>query len=198
MPDEWSQLYDGEYSGVGLPKGDWLVDRRALAELAVRELKISSEDRVLDLGCDDGFMLKLVSRVAQNIVGVDVNAEAISAGADQRLHVMDATGLAFADASFDKLYSSHTIEHIPELGAAFREAARVLRSGGEALFIYPWELFRGMAAMRSAMKLTGNPFRGRDFHLRRLTPARLRTYWEGLPFEHAGSKLVFLRTPQWV
>jgi SAM-dependent methyltransferase len=54
------------------------------------------------------------------------------------LREASADRLPFEDARFDALYSAHVLYHIPsasEQAAAFREAARVLRPGGVAVFI---------------------------------------------------------------
>src|SRR5262249_48681806 len=46
-----------------------------------------------------------------------------------------ATRLPFADSIFDGVVCIEVIEHIPELGAALSEIARVLKSGGRAIII---------------------------------------------------------------
>lgn len=50
----------------------------------------------------------------------------------------DATGLQFADNSFDILIANHILEHIPEDVKAMREMFRVLRNGGVAVLQAPW------------------------------------------------------------
>jgi ubiquinone/menaquinone biosynthesis C-methylase UbiE len=46
-----------------------------------------------------------------------------------------ATRLPFADSIFDGVVCIEVIEHIPELGAALSEIARVLKPGGRAIII---------------------------------------------------------------
>ena len=48
------------------------------------------------------------------------------------LRKMNAEQLAFADGSFDLIHSNATWEHLPNVAAANREVARVLRPGGLA------------------------------------------------------------------
>lgn len=197
-PEDGSLPYNQQYSDVALPQHDWAIDRQRLIAIIREELTLSKEDRVLDIGADDGFFLQTLAPDVGEIHGVDVNKDAVLKARDPRLHVMDTCHMSFSDGAFTKIYSSHTIEHLPNVGDLFSEIARVLKPGGQVLFIYPWELFRGMAAIRSSLHITGNPFRAREFHLQRLTPKKLRTQWQMFPFREIKSRLIFARTPQWI
>lgn len=50
---------------------------------------------------------------------------------------MDVTDIRRPDASFDVVYASHILEHVPEDRVAMRELRRVLRPDGWALFLVP-------------------------------------------------------------
>jgi SAM-dependent methyltransferase len=49
----------------------------------------------------------------------------------------DARNIAFADNSFDFIYSMGTIEHFPEYRQAIKECYRTLKSGGKAIIGVP-------------------------------------------------------------
>ena len=49
----------------------------------------------------------------------------------------DLARLAFADGSFDAIYCSHVLEHVPDDRAAMRELRRILRPGGWAILQVP-------------------------------------------------------------
>jgi SAM-dependent methyltransferase len=74
----------------------------------------------------------------RRLVGVDLTAQAVewtarrlaSSGFESELHVADAENLPFPDASLDLVYSWGVLHHTPDTPQAFREAHRVLRSGG--------------------------------------------------------------------
>ncbi len=62
-------------------------------------------------------------------------------GADLDSHLADVhtdfCAMRFGDDSFDAIYCSHVLEHIPDDRAAMAECWRVLRPGGGALFMVP-------------------------------------------------------------
>jgi SAM-dependent methyltransferase len=136
--------------------------------------------------------------VAPNTTGIDINPEAVANAVTGGLRQMDARHLAFADASFDKIYSFHVIEHIPDLAAVFVEIDRVLEPGGRVLLVYPAEPIRGLYVIPTAMLLFGNPLRARDLHLHKLSPRALRPFLEGTSLRIVRSALHLLLTPQFV
>ncbi|MGH7775702.1 MAG: class I SAM-dependent methyltransferase [Candidatus Dormibacterales bacterium] len=94
-------------------------------------------DRVADLGCgpgDLGARLRPTVGRAGLIVGVDL-APGMLAVARKRSPAAlllrgDLERLPFKDACLDGAVSGHAFQFVPDLGAALREAARVLRPGG--------------------------------------------------------------------
>ena len=50
---------------------------------------------------------------------------------------MDITRIELPDGSFDVVYCSHVLEHVPDDRAALRELHRVLRPGGWAILLVP-------------------------------------------------------------
>lgn len=94
--------------------------------------------RVLDLGCGPGvltFPLAEAVGGAGRVVGVDL-AEGMLALAraaappNVALARMDIERLALRDRAFDAVACGHSLQFCPDLGAALREAGRVLRGGG--------------------------------------------------------------------
>lgn len=163
-----------------------------------RYLQPRATDRILDIGCGRGHLTQQLQRFAPATIGIDLNAHAVSNGVTAGLRIMDAQRLAFDDASFDKIYSSHTIEHIPDLARAFAEMDRVLKPGGTMLLVYPAEPIRGLYVVPTAMILFGNPLRARDIHLHQLSPSRLRRYLNATSLQIVRSALHLLLTPQFV
>ncbi len=163
----------------------------ALFKVLVKHLKPEEEEKVLDLGCSRGFYVKAMEDYTRGVIGVDISEDSLKKAVTPKVEYGDITNLDFAEGSFDKVYSLHTIEHLPDLEQFFSEVARVLKPGGTAIIIYPWELFRGMQAIGAAIRQYRNPLMARNLHLHRLTPKSIRRLIAGTPLTHRQSRLVF-------
>jgi SAM-dependent methyltransferase len=94
---------------------------------------------VLEVGCGTGAVLARLSAIGigRDFTGIDVIDPATNletdgaASAPFRWSSYDGARIPFADGSFDLVYASHVLEHVPEPRAFLHELARVARN-----FIY--------------------------------------------------------------
>jgi SAM-dependent methyltransferase len=123
--------YEGEYSDAELA---W---RRVCAIDKARNLKTLLGARpvasVLEVGCGTGAVLAAVARagVGTRHVGVDMADPTVHLDDEARtldIQPYDGARLPFADASFDLVYCSHVIEHVPDPRGLLAEIRRVARS----------------------------------------------------------------------
>jgi SAM-dependent methyltransferase len=95
---------------------------------------------VLDVGCGDGQVARVLAEGGAHVVGVDptwnqITVAAARAGGPAYARAA-AAELPFASASFDAAVACLVFEHIDDLDGAISEVARVLRPGGRfALFL---------------------------------------------------------------
>ena len=171
-------------------------DKRHLQEV-LKYLVPRREEKILEVGCGRGFVVRELQNITPDVYGIDLNPNAIEHGVTTNLMVMHAERLEFDDATFDKLYSFHAIEHIPDIKKALEEMERVLRPGGRALLVYPAEPIRGLFSIPAAVILFKNPFRAREVHLHKLNPKRIQELIQGTKLEHQESKFSFLSSPQY-
>lgn len=87
--------------------------------------------RVLDAGAGRGAYRAIIGRHASQYVGLDVGLSAATAV------VGDAQRLPFADGSFDTVFCSQVLEHVPEPWLALAEFRRVLKPGGYLILSVP-------------------------------------------------------------
>jgi SAM-dependent methyltransferase len=90
-----------------------------------------SRPSVLDLGCGNRPYRDLLEGC--RYVGVDRSAEDSRPDA-----IMDAGSLALAGDSFDLVFCTQVIEHVPDPAALVRETFRVLRPGGWLVLTGPF------------------------------------------------------------
>lgn len=116
--------------------GDMALKRRA--RYIIEELELKDGDRVLDLGCGNGFYLHLLTNLGLNlkITGVDNDKNALEAaeaniiGKRVKLVLADVVNLRFKDSTFDKIILSEVIEHLEKEEPALKEIYRVLKPDG--------------------------------------------------------------------
>jgi ubiquinone/menaquinone biosynthesis C-methylase UbiE len=102
---------------------------------------------VLECGCGTGLILERIKEHARRAVGIDLSPGMLELARARGLDVHEgsATALPFPDASFDVTCSFKVLAHVPDVGRALAEMARVTRPGGVLLaeFYNPWSL-RGL------------------------------------------------------
>jgi len=113
--------------------GRWLP----VAEDIVKRFNLKPGDRVLDVGCAKGFLVKDLMKVCPglDVFGLDVSLYALmqcEPEAIGRLHLGTAETLPFPDKSFQCVLSLNTVHNFPRprAGKVMQEIQRV--SGGRA------------------------------------------------------------------
>lgn len=162
-----------------------------LHKVLINYLRPAEREEILDIGCGRGFCVQEVEHYSDRVIGVDISASSLEEAVTPKVIYGDAMNLSFQDNSFDKIYSLHTVEHVPSLEKFFSEIARVIRPDGTVITIYPWEPIRGIGAVAAAVRQYKNPFKARQIHLHRLTPKRIKRLVSGLPLIHVESKFIF-------
>ncbi len=113
---------------------------KALVELTVA----TPLGDLLDVGCGQGRLLKLLASRAHRVVGVDIDPEArrlaraelLLAGVPNcSLRQGDMYSLPFDDSAFDTIILDDVLADAARPGAAVAEARRLLRPGGRILFL---------------------------------------------------------------
>jgi ubiquinone/menaquinone biosynthesis C-methylase UbiE len=90
---------------------------------------------VLECGCGTGLLLERIAAFARKASGMDLSPGMLEHARARGLDVREGsvTSLPFEDASFDVTCSFKVLAHVPDIGKALSEMARVTRPGGVVL-----------------------------------------------------------------
>jgi ubiquinone/menaquinone biosynthesis C-methylase UbiE len=92
----------------------------------IREtIPIGKGTKILDVGCGSGNYTYQFSLLSDNVIGIDHSEYIFKKNPHKAISIMDATAMAFADNSFDIVFCSDTLHHIPEYEKAVSEMVRV-------------------------------------------------------------------------
>jgi 2-polyprenyl-3-methyl-5-hydroxy-6-metoxy-1,4-benzoquinol methylase len=95
---------------------------------------------VLDFGCSWGYITDLIRSSGYKVVGFETSKGRAGFGRKHfSLDILDSyEGLAaLPQESFDAIFTSHVLEHLPCLDVTFKEFRRLLRPAGALLIFVP-------------------------------------------------------------
>ena len=94
------------------------------------------DERLLDAGCGNGGVARLLRERVREVVAIDVEASSEWSDAPGlSFQVADAEQLPFADGTFDIVHSKDSLHHMETPERALAEYRRVLRPNGAALIV---------------------------------------------------------------
>lgn len=114
----------------------------------LRVLNIQKEERVLDLGCGQGFFSNEFAKLGAFVEGLDISSELIalarkanSKNINYKVGAGDRT-LPYEDKYFDKVVIVLALQNMKDLGRVFEECSRVLKAGGSFVLVLNHPAFR--------------------------------------------------------
>jgi ubiquinone/menaquinone biosynthesis C-methylase UbiE len=142
--DEFSERYEAERR-PNRPDGYHAMIDDLEVDLARR---YSGGGDVLECGVGTGLLLERIARFAGSAKGIDLSEGMLARARERGLDVHEAsvTAIPFPAQSFDLTCAFKVLAHVPDIGRALAEMARVTRPGGVVLaeFYNPVSL-RGFA-----------------------------------------------------
>jgi ubiquinone/menaquinone biosynthesis C-methylase UbiE len=135
-----------------------LTDYDSLREIREFQMSLvahvlSPRATVLDIGSGSGHQARELSRLGFEVEAIDVAGSRYEANRVWPVRTYNGTHIPFAADSFDAVFSSHVLEHIPHIHTFQDEIHRVLKPNGLAIHILP------TSSWRIASLLFNYPFR---------------------------------------
>jgi ubiquinone/menaquinone biosynthesis C-methylase UbiE len=156
--DKWAE--EGRDAELEHEHGD--VARQVIADMRIRP-----GERVLDLGCGNGWATRLLAQTNAGVQAIGVDASPKMIARAEALHSLKIRAryevgafekLDFKDNHFDRIFSMEALYYSSDLAQAIRECFRVLKAGGsvETLVDYyeestasePWAKAMGLVLHR--------------------------------------------------
>ncbi len=123
----------------------WLAAHR---QKALRLLNPRSTDRLVDVGCGEGYLTLPLAARAGASVGIDFATSSLQALRRQPEHdarrlqllVASVEHIPLSTGSVDRLICNHVLEHLLDDDAVVREMRRIVRPDGQVLIGVPLTL----------------------------------------------------------
>ena len=95
--------------------------------------------RLLDIGCGGGFMMRLAKLVGWEVVGLEIDPDAVKFARSKDLNVIEGgvDALKDIDGHFDCVICSHVLEHVYQPDALLNSIKNILREDGTLLLSLP-------------------------------------------------------------
>jgi ubiquinone/menaquinone biosynthesis C-methylase UbiE len=108
------------------PDTSWRSNAREIGRADILMSLVPGGETVLDAGARDGYFSKLLAERYRSVVALDLEAPIVD---HERVRCVagDLTALDFPDGSFDCVFCTEVLEHVPEVEKACREIRRVAR-----------------------------------------------------------------------
>jgi arsenite methyltransferase len=138
-----------------------------VAKQVIAAMQLRPGERVLDLGCGNGWATRLIAQANAGVQAIGIDASSKMIARAEALHsntiraryeVCTFEKIDFKDGHFDRVFSMEALYYASDLGQAIRECFRVLKPGGsvETLVDYyaeshasePWAKVMGLSLQR--------------------------------------------------
>jgi trans-aconitate methyltransferase len=102
-----------------------------LAESLVEALRPQPGERILDLGCGDGFLTRRIAQSGATLVGVDNSPQMVAAAKERGADARYASGESLSfNQEFDAVFSNAALHWMSDQDAVLRGVYRALKPGG--------------------------------------------------------------------
>lgn len=117
----------------------WFVSRRELVDALIRQLPLSPNPLIVDVGCGTGATAALLQKYGM-VIGVDISPLALSWSRQRGLNnllLAAAERLPIAHESADVVVATDILEHLDDDVAVLKEFYRTLKPGGYVVVTVP-------------------------------------------------------------
>lgn len=119
-----------------------------------------STGKVLEIGAGTGWQAKILEDKGYAVSAIDVNTSRYKNAIVWDVKQYDGKKIPFDNNSFDIVYSSNVLEHIPHVKDFQKEIHRVLKTDGIAIHVLPSSSWRLWTIITGVLRLIKSPVHG--------------------------------------
>lgn len=128
-----ASVYDEQFEGIMSEK---------VYRLVTNTIQLSPEDKILDVGCGTGTILKrLNDKCRIEGFGIDIEEKMIEQAKKKcpqmKIQICDCSNTPFEDNTFDSVIACMTFHHFYNQTAFAKEISRILKKGGKLYLADP-------------------------------------------------------------
>ncbi len=142
---EFERIYPSDYHAFDFSESEYGIVFKIRGRLEANRLLSACKDlpedaKILDVGCGDGFHLKLLQKYGKKswaLEGIDMDKRAIKMAKKSGLNVHQGSveTIDLPENSYDLAFIIQTIEHVEKPVAVFQGIRRLLKPGGKLLIV---------------------------------------------------------------
>lgn len=142
---EFKKIYPPNYHAFNFSEKDYGIVHKIRSRLEAQRLLKSFKElaegaRILDVGCGDGFHLKLLRQYGKRswvLEGIDMDERAVAKAQESDLAVYRGSveSINLPENSYDCAFIIQTIEHVENPYKVLRGISRLLKPGGKLLIV---------------------------------------------------------------
>lgn len=142
---EFETIYPPTYHSLDFSEENYSFVHKVRSRLEANRLLrycsgVPDNARILDVGCGDGFHLKLLKEYGKEswtLEGVDIDSRAVAIAAKSGLtiHHGSVENLDLGNERYDVVYTIQTIEHVAQPDEVFAAIFRILKPGGRLVIV---------------------------------------------------------------
>lgn len=142
---EFETIYPKNYHAFDFAENDYGIVYKIRSRLEAKRLLswcagLPADARILDVGCGDGFHLKLLKQYGRNnwrLEGIDLDNRAVEMAkkSDLKVHLGSVEELNLPENSFDLAFMIQTIEHVENPDKILSAVKQILKPKGKLVIV---------------------------------------------------------------
>lgn len=139
-----TELFHPDYAYMSSVSESWLLHSEELVNYLIQRFSISSENRVIELASNDGYLLQYFKEKKIDCLGIEPTSVAADISRSKGIETIVeffteelAERLVLERGNYDLVIANNVLAHVPDINDFVKGIAKVLTHNGIAVFEFP-------------------------------------------------------------